>query len=152
MLHKITPEIPRLSLLCGTHAVLTCTSLQLFHEPILNAVAEKAVANISDIKTVRLKDMERLLLAMTMFDHDPKTKPDFYKTISEELCRDERTPEKLLYPKCLPLALSFLSIRNIYVKNLMEAVVKPEFTYETYGKHKILSLSFCIRILTRRKE
>ncbi|KAI4454604.1 fast leu-rich domain-containing [Holotrichia oblita] len=135
MFDKITGEIPRLSHLCATHVALTGTSLQIFHAPILKAVGQKTIDNISDTKMVRLKDIERVLLAMTMFDFDPETKPDFYKTIYEELHRDERIPERILYPKSLPSALMYLSIRNIYSVELMNQLLKPEFTFETYGKH-----------------
>lgn len=134
-LNKIVLEVPRLSYICATHAVLSSTSLQVFHEPILKAVAQKCIDNISDIEVVRLKDIERLLLSTTMFNYDPKTTPDFYKTIYDELHKEERVPEQLLYPKSLPCSLTFLSIRNIYSEKLMNELLKPEFTKDVYGEY-----------------
>ncbi|KAK9745220.1 RAP domain [Popillia japonica] len=141
-LEKVALEIPRLSQLCATHVALMGTSLQIFHPPVLKAVAQKSIDSISDPKLVRLKDIERILLAMTMFDFDPETQPNFYETIYEELHReiyeelhrDERIPERITYPKSLPSCLNYLSIRNIYSIELMNQLLKPEFTFDTYGK------------------
>ncbi|KRT82842.1 hypothetical protein AMK59_4045 [Oryctes borbonicus] len=138
MLDKVTVELPRLSHLCATHVVLVGTNLQIFHEPTLKAVAQKTVEEISNPESVRLKDIERVLLAMTMFDYDPQTNPDFYEAVYRELHAERRIPEKTLYPKCVPMALGFLSIRNIYSEELMNDLLKPEFTLEVYGKNSKL--------------
>ncbi|GJQ85365.1 hypothetical protein Trydic_g10139 [Trypoxylus dichotomus] len=138
MLDKISVEVPRLSYLCATHAILTGTSLQIFHEPILKAVTQKTVEQICNPENVRLKDIERVLLAVTMFDYDPQTKPDFYDAVYKELHAEQRDPEKILHPKCLPMALGFLSIRNMYSPKLMNDLLKPEFTFKVYGKNSKL--------------
>lgn len=133
MLDKIACQIPRLSHLCALHVALTGTSLQILHEPTLKAVAQKIINDVSDVQIVRLKDIERLLLATTIFDYDPKTTPNFYETLFKELHKDERIPEKVLYPKCIPSALLFLSTRNMYSEQLMNEILQPNFAKEVYG-------------------
>ncbi|KAJ8985184.1 hypothetical protein NQ317_018213 [Molorchus minor] len=69
-----------------------------------------------------------------MFDFDPKTEPDIYKAAFDELHRTDRQAEYIKYPRCLPCALYYLSMRNIYSYKLMDKVLDIEFIKEIFGK------------------
>nr|CAD7430785.1 unnamed protein product [Timema monikensis] len=72
-----------------------------------------------DLKSSRIKDIERLTFLLTLFDHDPKTEPDIFGKVLEELRSPERLVEMALYPKCLPSCVGYLSLREIYPEDLI---------------------------------
>lgn len=151
LLDSIVPEISRLSLLCCLHIALLGTTLSIFHPESLKSVSQKFVDNITNMDKVRLKDIERLLLALTMFDFDPKTTPDIYNCIYKEMHKEERAIEIEMYPRCLSSALSFLIIKNIYAEKLISTVLHQDFITNTYGNNNnkkfVLKIKFVYLIL-----
>ncbi|KAJ8967049.1 hypothetical protein NQ314_003166 [Rhamnusium bicolor] len=134
MLDKLYEELDRLSNLSCLHVALIGTGLQTPHKKTLQKVSEKIVKDISIVEKVRFKDIERLLNVLSMFDFDPKTEPDVYKAAYIELHRNERLEELILYPRCLPSALNYLSLRNIYSHELMNRILDIEYINGIYGK------------------
>lgn len=88
---------------------------------------------MDDVENLRLKDIERLILALTMFDFDPVTKPDIFQMALNQLYRPERRQELTQYPRVLGSVLHYLSIRNIYAYDLMDHVMNPEYIKNVYG-------------------
>lgn len=140
LLDHLVPEIPRLSTKCCLQIALLGTTLGFFHEKSLKGVAHKLVRSIGDITDMRIKDIERLLLAMTMFNFDPQTEPDFYATVLTELRREERWGEAQIFPKCLPCSLNYLAMRGVYDYELMSKVLDREYLMTNYGKKNVNSV------------
>ncbi|KAJ8954160.1 hypothetical protein NQ318_005754 [Aromia moschata] len=134
MLDNLSEEIDRLSHLCCLHMALLGTGLHILHNKSLQRVSEKIVRDIADVEKVRLKDIERLLNVLTLFDFVPKTEPDLHQAALGALHAEEREKEYILYPKCLPSSLYYLSLRNIYSYDLMNKVLDKDYITETYGK------------------
>lgn len=137
LLDHLVPEIPRLSIKSCLQIALLGTTLGFFHEKSLRAVAHKLVGSIGDITNMRIKDIERLLLAMTMFHFDPKTEPDFYATVLRELGRKERWSETQMFPKCMPCSLNYLAIRGVYNYELMNKILDMEYLSTIYSKKNV---------------
>lgn len=144
LLERLTPEIERLSILCCLHVAILGSNLQIFHEESLRGISQKIAENVTDVKSVRLKDMERLLLVLTMFNYEPRTKPDIFEATVAELRRTERGHEFARHPRCLPSTLLYLSMRKVYCYDLMSNVLDANFVTDTYGK-----CGFTIRFLFR---
>lgn len=131
LLTRLVPEVDRLSILCCVHIALAGTNTQLFHPEILNKIAKKFV---QDISATRLKDLERLTFALTMFNFSPKTTPDIFDTVLAELRNPVRENEFSMYPRCLPSCVHYLGLQQIYPHDLINKVLDPEFLKNTYGK------------------
>ncbi|KAG5883757.1 hypothetical protein JTB14_023178 [Gonioctena quinquepunctata] len=152
MLDVLQYEIDRLSELCCLHIALISTGIHTYHNATLERVSQKVVQNITDNEKIRLKDMERMLNVLSMFDYNPKTTPDIFQSSLAELHKTSRIEEQVKYPRCLPCALNYLSLRNIYSHELMDKVLDTEFIEQTYGKsarmlpRELLSLDCSIDI------
>ncbi|XP_022902864.2 FAST kinase domain-containing protein 5, mitochondrial isoform X3 [Onthophagus taurus] len=154
LLQVITPEIERLSHICCMHLALLGTGLQIFNKTALTKICEKLSKSIHDKETIRIKDIERLLLTLTMFDFKPKvsTTNDIYDLLLREFYNPARQGEIESHPKCLPCSLLFLAIRNIYPEDLIDGVLNPDFLKKTYGKQfldvprELYSLDMCLEI------
>ncbi|KAK5638133.1 hypothetical protein RI129_012428 [Pyrocoelia pectoralis] len=152
LLDHLVSEVDRLSSTACTHIALLGTTLQFFHSASLEKVAVKIFKDLNNVEAVRLKDLERLLLALTMFHFTPKTDRDIFKAIYDELHRDQRKTEIIKYPRCLPCLLNFLSLQHIYSHELMDKILDKEYMSELYGKspkklpREIFSLDVCIDI------
>ena len=133
LLDHLVPHVYRFSDICCLHIALVGTTLQVFHEKSLKVVAKKLLPSLTDTDAIRLKDLERLLLAMTMFDYDPKTSPDIFYTIYEELHGDKRVSEKVKYPRIVATMLSYLSMRNVYSHELLNQLLDDDMVTEVYG-------------------
>ncbi|KAF2900424.1 hypothetical protein ILUMI_05763 [Ignelater luminosus] len=150
LLDHLVPEIDRLSNLCCVHMALLGTTLQFFHKKSLEKISQKLINHISDPKEMRLKDIERLLVALTMFDFNPDTNVDIYEAISKEIQMEDRRKEFLKYIRCLPSILNLLSMRKIYCYDLMNEVLCSDRIVEIYSKYPkhlsrdVLSLDVCI--------
>lgn len=135
MLDKLKKEINRLSEVCCLHIGLLGTgSLQHCHPESLKKVTDKLVTNISNPEKIRLKDIERILLALTLFDYDPKTTPDIFKECFIEIHKESRLAEEIKYVRCLISTLYYLSIKNIYSYELMNKVLDKDYIDTNFGK------------------
>lgn len=137
VLDHLIPEIERLSNLTCIHVALLGTNLQIFHKECLTKVVEKLFRDLDKPEKLRLKEIERLLLATTMFDFQSETHPDFYKRCLEEIKKERRRAERAKYSRCVPCALNYLTIRKIYDYELMNQVLDPDFFVITYGRNSL---------------
>ncbi|XP_017774452.1 PREDICTED: FAST kinase domain-containing protein 5, mitochondrial [Nicrophorus vespilloides] len=133
-IEKVSPKLEKSSNLCQLHGALFGTTLQIEHRPAIFFAANRIAKNLQHLEKVRLKDMERILLPLSMFDYNPNTEPDIFKAILEELQHERRFPELDKYPRCLSSALHFLSVKNIYSEELLNKVLNMKFVTETYGR------------------
>lgn len=134
MLDSLYPEMDRLSPTSVLHVALVGTTLQKFHRETLTKAAEILVKDFHDPSKIRLKDIERLLLSLTLFDFDPKTKPDVFQAAYEALHSEKRAVEFEKFPRCICCSLYHLGIRGMFSYKLLDRVLDMGFINETYGK------------------
>ncbi|VEN62148.1 unnamed protein product [Callosobruchus maculatus] len=152
MLDNLVPEIPRLSELSCLHIALLSTGIQNYHSEALQRISEKMVKSINNQDKIRLKDIERILNILTMFNYDPKTEPDIFQCCYNEIHSSQRVSEIIKYNRCLVSALHYLSYKNLYSYQLMDRVLNVEYITEVYGKsaknipRELFSLDCCIDI------
>ncbi|XP_066255616.1 FAST kinase domain-containing protein 5, mitochondrial [Euwallacea similis] len=149
MFDKLYPEMERFSDIACLHVALLGTGIQTFHPNMLRKCCQKLAENLQNL---RIKDIERTLNVLTMFTFDPRTTPDVFEVAFEEIHKDNRIGEMIEYPKCLPAALYYFSLKGRYSYKLMDRILAEDFIRETYGKLpkllplQILSLDCCIDI------
>lgn len=137
VLNHLEGEIPRLSNLTCLHMALLGTNLQIYHEVCLSKIVDKLVRDLSNPDKLRLKEIERLLLATTMFDFHSVNVPDFYERCLKELKEDRRKIEQSKYTRCVPCALNYLSIRKIFDYELMNKVLDKDYIFTVYGRNAV---------------
>lgn len=137
VLHHLQSEIPRLSNVTCMHVALLGTNLQVYHENCLAKIVEKLSQDLDKPEKLRLKEIERLLLATTMFDFESKTVPDFYERCLSELKKESRLPEREQHLRCLQSALNYLCIRKVYDCELINAVMDKDHLLKVYGRTPI---------------
>jgi hypothetical protein len=130
LMDKLVPNIKRVSQLCCTHIALLGTNIHLYHEGTMNEIVQRFV---NEIQSSRLKDLERLAFALSLYDYEHKTEPSIYKLIAKELCRSERAQEIEQYPRCLSCCLHYLSLQKIYLKEEISKVLDKNFIHSVYG-------------------
>lgn len=90
---------------------------------------------MEEVEVIRIKDIERMLLVCSMFDYNPKVKQgDLIEMFVTQLYNPKRAAEKAKYPKCMPSALLFLSMKDIYLDDLSSHLLNTDFINAVYGK------------------
>ncbi|XP_069675089.1 FAST kinase domain-containing protein 5, mitochondrial isoform X1 [Periplaneta americana] len=149
VLDKLLPQIDRLSLLCCTHIALAGTNTQLYHEGNMNKIVQRYS---KEIQSTRLKDLERIAFALSLYNYEDKGKPSIYDLIAEELGKNERNEEIKSYPRCFVCCLHYLSLQKIFLKEHISRVLDKDFIRETYGRNmykvgrEILNLDISMEI------
>lgn len=134
LLDSLVPQVDRLSNVACVHIALLGTNVYIYHEGILEKITEKLSKDISNTQNVRLKDIERLLLSLTMFNLHPATPIDIFEASYKELHRDERLKENIQYPRTLIACLMHLAMKNMYSHELMHTVLDQDYIVENFGK------------------
>lgn len=135
LMDKLMPHIDRVSQLCCTHIALVGTNIHLYHEGTMNKIVQRF---LNEIRSARLKDLERLAFALSLYNYEHKMEPSIYKLIGEELCRSERTQEIQKFPKCLPCCLHYLSLQKVYLTEEISKVLDKSFICDVYGMASII--------------
>jgi hypothetical protein len=136
LMDKLIAQIDRLSQLCCTHIALVGTNIHLYHEETMNRIVQRFV---NEIRLARLKDLERLAFALSLFNFEHRLEPSIYKLIGEELCRRERTQEIQQYPRCLTCCLHYLSLQKIFLTEEISRVLDKSFIQDVYGIASIIT-------------
>ncbi|ODN02422.1 FAST kinase domain-containing protein 5, partial [Orchesella cincta] len=127
---KFIPEIPKLSIAACTHLALSGTNSLSPNQELIQRVVDRLEENMEE---ARLKELERISLAMTMYNADCDK---LCNMIADELQKPERADEIRKYGRCLPAILHFLSIRNILHSDLISMCLSKEFRDTYYGRGK----------------
>ncbi|KAG8224792.1 hypothetical protein J437_LFUL002237, partial [Ladona fulva] len=139
MLDASLPHINSISLLGCLHVALIGSNIQVFHEASTNKVCQRFA---TEIENARLKDIERLALVLTLFNHDPNTRPCIYNTMVTDVRRRITEAEKKgemwfemeRHGECLLRFLSYLSMRDIFPMDIIERAMDPSFLSHVYGE------------------
>ncbi|XP_068627942.1 FAST kinase domain-containing protein 5, mitochondrial-like [Battus philenor] len=151
LLDRLLNEVPRLSVLCNVHIALLASSTLTFHEGCLNAIANKVNASLSQS---RIKDLERLALTFATFNYKPPCK-DIFLNMVNELKKPERENECSLHGRAFACCIAYLTLLDIYDKDLIKIVFNPVFLEKTYGKYcvaygrEILTLNNRVKIFCK---
>ncbi|XP_067002215.2 FAST kinase domain-containing protein 5, mitochondrial [Anabrus simplex] len=149
LLNKLVLRVNDLSLLSCIHTALAGSNVLIFHEDILKSVSQRFSRAIKD---ARVKDLERLAFVLTLYNYDPHTDPCIFSQIANELSSPNRKEEFASFPKCVPRCLHYLTIKDIFLDDLISQVLDPEFIAVVYGKNsfhinrEILSLDAFVEI------
>lgn len=136
LIGKLMPHIDRVSQMCCTHIALVGTNIHTYHEGTMNKIVQRFV---NEITLARLKDLERLAFALSLYNYEHKMEPSIYKLIGEELCKSERTLEIQQYPKCLPCCLHYLSLQKVFLTEEISRVLDKSFICDVYGMASIIN-------------
>ena len=127
-MRAFSPHIDRLSVTACLHLILSGSQhINVIDFDMLPTVLAKFDENI---KTLRLKEIERLCLVMSMFNvhHD-----SLWSKILDELRDPERQKEIHEYGRCLPAIAHYLSFREIFPADLIDRILSPSFQKAYYG-------------------
>jgi hypothetical protein len=122
------PEVGRLSIPAATHLALVGTKIQVPLKELISSVVRKVEDRV---KEARLKELERISLAMTMFNVECS---NLGSLIVQELRSPERHEEIRMYGRCLPAILHYLSIIEILPEDLISKALAEGFRKTYYGR------------------
>lgn len=97
----------------------------------MTKISQKFLTNISD---ARLKDLERLTFALSLYNFNPSTSEPIYPAILKELYKQEREEEIEKHPKCFSCCVHYLGLQAIYPYDLINRILDKEFIKFAYGK------------------
>lgn len=132
LLATLQHEVPRLSIMCNVHLAQLGTSTMNLHEGCLSKIAEHV---IDSIPTMRLKDIERLVLTYGTFNFVPQTKECFFTKVVDELRNPKRKEEISKHGRSFACCLAYLGLLKIYPEDLIQKTLEEKFLVETYGKY-----------------
>lgn len=152
MLDVLVGDIERFSAQCCLHIAIIGSGAIHYHEKSMVRATQRILDKIGNVEEVRLKDIERLLVASTMVDYRPKVCPDLFDAAFKEIHEPRRQAELVSFPRLLPCILGCLGMVNMYSYELMDKILDREYIFDTYGKNfgnigrEIFTLDCCIDI------
>ncbi|CAH1731970.1 unnamed protein product [Aphis gossypii] len=124
-------KVDEVQLVCCVHMALLGTNLLIKHENLLKKISQRIVDEIS---LARIKDLERITLALTMLNYNPQTTPCIFEMIVKELQNDTRNVEFEEHPRCYIYTLSYLAVNSIYPKDCISKALNIETLHKCFGK------------------
>ena len=145
LLNSLHGQIPRLSLKCLTHITQAFGSSRVYDEILTNAIIQRLE---KEMETARVKDIERIIYGICTVT--PNT--DYYRNLCHKLLNEimltyktTRASEINSFPISLVRILTFLTMKNIYVPELIQHIFDPTFIKKTYKNNlKLLTNEWLI--------
>ncbi|XP_001948198.2 FAST kinase domain-containing protein 5, mitochondrial [Acyrthosiphon pisum] len=131
LMDALKNKVDEVKLVCCVHMALLGTNLLIKHEDLLKKISQRIVGEIS---LARIKDLERITLALTMLNYNPQTTPCIFKMVVNELQSDTRNIEFEEHTRCYIYTLSYLAVNNIYPKDCISKALKIETLNKCFGK------------------
>ncbi|XP_067641278.1 FAST kinase domain-containing protein 5, mitochondrial isoform X2 [Eurosta solidaginis] len=134
LLELLQAQVPRISLLSCLHVALFGVELQCCHDGVLELVLHRFNR---EIDMARLKDMERICLAMGVFNYRGSS------GVVEELCSkileqlETKIDEIMSYPRAFVCCLHYLVLCGHYKEEMISSVLDERFIEHAYDKKKI---------------
>jgi len=132
LLEAMHPQLPEMSLPAQLQLVLLGTSSLTFSSKVVAGVAASFSQNVASL---RLKDIERLCLAMMLYNFVPEGNSD----ILDRFCRQLRTKDKLeeayKYPKSFISCLNYMAILKHLPLDLLSVALHPRMIEATQLNH-----------------
>lgn len=132
LMEVLQTQISRISLMSCLHVALFGVELQCCHDGVLELVLQRFN---SDIENARLKDMERICLAISVFNYRSPT------GVEQELCAkilsllETKVDEVIKYPRCFVACLHYLTLCGHYNEEMITSVLDKRFVDLAYGKN-----------------
>ncbi|XP_011177260.2 FAST kinase domain-containing protein 5, mitochondrial [Zeugodacus cucurbitae] len=132
LMEVLQTEISRISLMSCLHVALFGVELQCCHDGVLELVLQRFN---QDIGNARLKDMERICLAISVFNYRSPT------GVEQELCAkilsllETKIDEIMKYPRCFVACLHYLTLCGHYNEEMITSVLDKRFVDLAYGKN-----------------
>lgn len=132
LMEVLQTQISRISLMSCLHVALFGVELQCCHDGVLELVLQRFN---QDIENARLKDMERICLAISVFNYRSPT------GVEQELCAkilsllETKVDEILKYPRCFVACLYYLTLCGHYNEEMITSVLDKRFVDLAYGKN-----------------
>lgn len=112
------------------HAASVGTKIDVYHAKLLDTIVEKTIQNVDNF---RIKDFEKVLFPVVLFNHKLK-QPELLEIISEEFLSEKREAEVNKHPKSLFSIVHHLIIANHFNIKLIEKCLDIEFLHLAFGK------------------
>ncbi|NP_001135929.1 FAST kinase domains 5-like [Nasonia vitripennis] len=144
----LVSRIPQCTLLSLTHIAHMQARTLIYNDELTSLILKRYK---QEIKEARLKDIERILFTLYIFNYNPKT-TNFYVAAQNELSRPERADEINQFPKSLIYSVLYMLQVNYYPENLLKFVMEPRFLNKLCDNniHKLdreyLVLDYCIEL------
>lgn len=143
LLKVLAPHTSRFTLMSLIHIAHACAKVALYDKEIIDKIIERFN---SELKTARLKDIERLIFVFSCLNIDPNN--SIYKNVIEELRTTwdtSRASEISKFPYVASRLLGFLAVLGIYPTDLIKHVMSPEYIHaSSKGNYHVLSREYCV--------
>lgn len=107
------------------------SNLLYFHLPTVERTIEKFLNRLSE---ARLKDVERVAMAMAIGCHSSSNGNTFWKLLEEEFTKDFRYPEICKYPHSFVSLVNYAVIANVYPEKLFRIALSQDFVENSKSK------------------
>ncbi|XP_026294818.1 uncharacterized protein LOC113218594, partial [Apis mellifera] len=132
LLKSLHDIIPNLSLKCLVHIAHAFGSLHVYDEILTNKIIERI---ITQIQNARLKDIERIIYSICTIAPNTNYYTDMYEKLIKEITTTYKTTrayEIEIFPTTLVRILTFLTMKNIYIPELIQYIFEPNFMQKIY--------------------
>ncbi|XP_031774544.1 uncharacterized protein LOC105736416 [Apis florea] len=133
LLNSLHDIIPKLSLQCLIHIAHAFGSLHVYDEILTKKIIERI---ITQIQVARLKDIERIIFSIcTIAPNNINYYTDVCQKLINEIIttyKTSRAHEIENFPTTLVRILTFLTMKNIYIPELIQYVFEPKFMQKVY--------------------
>ncbi|KAJ6636950.1 FAST kinase domain-containing protein 5, mitochondrial [Pseudolycoriella hygida] len=130
LMEAVNVQIHRLNTYSCLHLALLGTNLHICHQNLIEQVILRFVTHI---KSIRIKDFERIANVIGFFDFETESK------IENELCRGiltelkNRIDEITNHPKCFSLCINFLTMKGYYDEEMINVIFGQQFLLHAYS-------------------
>lgn len=100
------------------------SNILFFHHATIERVARKILTCLNE---ARLKDLERLAMAIAISCHQSPSGNSFWDGLEKELTTVERQNEIYQYPNAFISLVSYAIIANRYLEQLLRIALNPDF-------------------------
>lgn len=130
LLKKLICDVRHRDLKACTHTALLAAKAHNCDDALMEVIVERFLSNI---KSIRMKDMERVCFACIKlaFDSASRTDVKLFEAILTEM--PNRTAELQKYPRVFAKCMRYLVLKEIPCQQLIKTVLSPEFLHSTYG-------------------
>ncbi|XP_054728329.1 FAST kinase domain-containing protein 5, mitochondrial [Anastrepha obliqua] len=148
LMDVLQAQVARISLMSCLHLALFGVELQCCHDGVLELVLQRFNA---EIEHARLKDMERICLAISVFNYRSPN------GVEQELCAKilallgTKLDDIMKYPRCFAACVHYLTLCGYYNEEMLTSVLDKRFIDHAYGKNitlgrEIFSLDSFVKI------
>ncbi|KAK2581967.1 hypothetical protein KPH14_002407 [Odynerus spinipes] len=138
LLNSIISIVPRLDLMCLVHIAHASARANVYEKALMDVIIERVY---NDMQQTRIKDIERLTLALCAFNIDNKH-PIYDKIVHEVSARinTDDAAEIKMFPRVLPNLLLYLAIQDIYPLDVIRKAMDVSYV-QSMLKRSIYSIS-----------